>query len=75
MTVKTKAYTINRLISEIQGLNSAAFASFGTFTTALSPVLGVDSVKVAVLDNFLNGDLENLFYGDATASARPTVSK
>lgn len=55
--VKTKAYTINRLIREVRSLNTRKVTDFKSFANELSPRLGTKSAKVKVLNRFLGGNL------------------
>lgn len=55
---RTKAYTLNRLIAEVSNLNSREVTNFRTFAENISPVRGVWSAKIEILNVFLNGKLE-----------------
>jgi len=67
--IKTKAYTIARLISEVRSLNSRKITDVSTLANALSPRKGFKSAKVVVLNQFLNGGLDYVaadsFYGNS----------
>jgi hypothetical protein len=58
--VKSKAYTLNRLIAEVSNLSAAEAKTFQTFAEAISPRKGVWSTKVTVLNLFLKGNLAKI---------------
>ncbi len=58
--VRSKAYTLNRLIAEVSSLDSRKVTNFSTFAEMLSPVAGTDSAKFQVMNNFLNGKLRSI---------------
>jgi len=72
-TVKTKAYTINRLISEVSSLKASSFNNLNTFATTVSPVAGVRSAKVKVLSNFIGQNLSAVFANSSGASVKNTM--
>jgi hypothetical protein len=72
-TVKTKAYTINRLISEVSGLKASSFNNLNTFATTVSPVAGVRSAKVKVLSNLIGQNLSTVFATSSGVSAKNTM--
>ena len=59
----TKAYTLNLLINEVSSI-PATVGSLANLTSIISPRAGSTSAKVAALENFLNGKLVNVFYGN-----------
>lgn len=60
MTWSTKAYTLNALIAEVTFVKRG---DADTVVSNLSPRLGANSVKVAVIDTFLNGKLDAVLKG------------
>lgn len=58
--VKTKAYTLNRLINEVRALDAKKVTDYRTFVSNLSPIAGRNSAKIKVLNTFLNGKLTNV---------------
>lgn len=58
--VRSKAYTLNRLITEVSSLNTRNVTSVDALAAYLSPRLGVHSAKFQVLDTFLNGKLTSI---------------
>jgi hypothetical protein len=68
MTVRTKAYTINRLISEISALDTRKVKDYATFVANLSPRGGKNSAKIKVLNNFLSGNLKDVVYGQRVSA-------
>lgn len=73
MTVRTKAYTINRLISEVNALDSRKVKDYATLVANLSPRGGQKSAKIKVLNNFLNGDLKSVANGSVVFPAAKGV--
>ena len=65
--IKSKAYTINRLISEISGLSVKQTSSVKLLATALSPRAGTASIKMKVLNNTLRGNLYGVVVGTQPA--------
>lgn len=57
---RTKAYTLNRLISEVNSLNASKASTFSQLVSSLSPVKGASSAKIKVLNSFLNGKLSRV---------------
>lgn len=55
--VRSKAYTLNRLISEVSALNTNKITDVNALAKFLSPVRGARSAKFTVLNTFLNGKL------------------
>jgi hypothetical protein len=66
--VRSKAYTLNRLIAEVSSLNTRKVTDLTTLADNLSPVAGVNSAKFQVLNTFLNGELD-------TFVSRPSYGK
>ena len=65
----TKAYTLNRLISEVSRISYSAQSP--AVITALSPRYGLASVKFHVIDSFLNGKLNAILLNkDSNASGK-----
>lgn len=60
MAVRTKAYTINRLISEVRSLSSRKVNNYSTFISEFSPRAGKQSTKLKVLNSFLSGSLQDV---------------
>lgn len=75
MTVRTKAYTINRLINEVSALNGRKVTDYATFVANLSPRGGQNSAKIKVLNSFLGGDLKNVIYGDTVTFTKGKTVK
>jgi hypothetical protein len=59
---KTNKYTINSLIREISRVPSSV-AGFQDLVGVLSPRAGANSVKIRVLNSYLNGRLNSLVAG------------
>jgi hypothetical protein len=59
---KTNAYTINSLISEISSVPSSV-STVSSLAQTLSPRAGTRSVKLRVLNSYLNGRLNSLVTG------------
>lgn len=59
-SVKSKAYTLNRLIAEVGNLSASEVTDLTTFANAISPRQGVWSTKVTVLNLFLKGNLAKI---------------
>jgi len=59
---KTNKYTINLLINEIKSVPSSV-SSVSMLAQALSPRAGTSSVKLRVLNSYLNGRLNSLVSG------------
>jgi hypothetical protein len=59
--VKTKAYTIARLINEVENLSTSNFSSVSNLATALSPIAGTRSVKFKVLNSLVGGLSKTVF--------------
>jgi hypothetical protein len=58
--VRTKAYTLNRLIAEVSALRSSKVNSYTSLVFNLSPKARTTSAKLAVLNQFLNGQLRSI---------------
>ena len=58
--VKSKAYTLNRLIAEVGNLSAAEAKNFSAFVEAISPRKGAWSAKVEVMNVFLKGNLAKI---------------
>ncbi len=58
--VRSKAYTLNRLITEVSGLNTRKITNLTSLANYLSPVRGAKSAKFVVLNTFLNGQLSSI---------------
>ena len=66
MTYSTKAYTLNSLIDEVSNINGTAGANPTALVDTLSPRAGVRSVKLQVINEFLNGRLSDVLSGTST---------
>ena len=55
--IRSKAYTLNRLIAEVSSLNTRKVTNVATLAESLSPRTGANSAKFQVLNAFLNGKL------------------
>ena len=58
MVVNSKAYTLNRLISEVREVSRTDAKSVGALFESLSPRKGKQSAKVAKMDEFLDYQLD-----------------
>lgn len=70
MSVRTKAYTINRLIWEVGALDARKVKDYATLVTNLSPRGGKNSAKIQVLNTFLGGDLKAVVDGKTFCSLK-----
>lgn len=71
----TKAYTLSLLIREVSSLSANQTSTFSSFVSSVSPRAGASSRKVAVLNNYVGGQLQSLISGRSGvgASARTRV--
>lgn len=73
--IMTKAYTLSLLIREVSSLTASQTSTFSSFVDSVSPRAGAASRKVAVLNNYVGGQLQSLISGRSGvgASARTRV--
>jgi hypothetical protein len=65
MLTSTKTYTLNLLIKEVSNITGKNAKTFAGVKSALSPIAGWNSAKLAVLDTWLNGKLDRVLLGTA----------
>lgn len=68
MQIRTNAYTISSLVKEISGLSLSQVSNVDSLVKSISPVAGSSSVKVAVLNSYLNGNLNAIINGKGNFS-------
>ena len=64
----TKAYTLNKLISEVSNISRSNGSTVDGVYTALSPRAGASSYKFTVINRFLNGKLSEVLGNHASVS-------
>ena len=73
MNWSTKAYTLNVLIEDVAAVKGTGDTR--TVLKQLSPRLGAESVKVSVIDSFLNGNLAPVLNGRGAYAKLGTTAK
>lgn len=70
-TFGTKAYTLASLIKEVSSISYSQGRTAAGVISALSPRSGANSVKLAVINKFLNGRLYTVLGGASAKSGTP----
>jgi hypothetical protein len=70
-SVQTKAYTLSMFLKQVARIPQASARTTQDVVRALSPRKGQNSVKIVVLNRFLNGKLFSILNGSNASGASP----